>query len=262
LSLLRLAVERETEKRRKLQADDKAIGEKVVSHKAGPMLWLRNFTRTEDYQWLKKQTPSKATFPYRPHREYWTAEKIRALPFDHELSVDDPPDYLDMVMGKLLTREKLLIAKTREMITSWIVVAYITWLCQWRDTVEYLSQSEKDEKAQGLIRYSEILYENQEDWLKVRHPLSKDGNNKNRREWENGSHYVALPQGVRQTASFHPYGYFSDEAAHQPEFETTVNVAMPAIKQVICVSSAAPSHFGILCSPHIRFSHSGTAEKR
>jgi hypothetical protein len=148
------------------------------------------------------------------------------------------------------------------MLTSWIVVAYITWLCQWNDTVEFLSQSEKEEKAQGLIRYSEILYENQPEWLKKKHPLASDGNNKTRREWANGSHYIALPQGIRQSASFHPYGYFSDEAAHQPEFEQTVNVVMPAVKQVIAVSSAAPSHFGILCAPHIRFNHAGSGERR
>src|SRR5690349_5680558 len=105
LSALRQAVQRELERRAKESADDKACGLKVISHKAGPMYWLRNFTKTEDYQWLKKGTESKAVFPYRPHWDFWNQSKLDSLPFDHELTLSDPPDYLDMVMGYLLTRE-------------------------------------------------------------------------------------------------------------------------------------------------------------
>jgi hypothetical protein len=49
--------------------------------------------------------------------------------------------------------------------------------------------------------------------------------------------------GERQLASEHPFGYFSDETAHQAVAEATINIAKPAVRQIICVSSVAPGYF-------------------
>lgn len=211
--------------------------ERVVAHDRGPMYWIRNWTKTEDYQWQAKgleKESATSPFPYKPHPEAITDW-----------------DYLDWVMKYILIEKELYIPKTREMMTSWLVCAYITWHCQFFPAIGWLAQSEKDDKAQGLIKYSNILYRNQPDWLRAHFPLKRhnEEGTKHRVDWANGSWFKALAQGQRQSASDHPHGWFNDESAHQPAWKAALNIAKPAVRQVICVSSAAASDFGIECDP-------------
>jgi hypothetical protein len=96
----------------------------IISHKQGPMYWLRNWTKTENYQWRDQGLDPVAPFPYKP----WPRgscriefEGLRQV-FNHDLTDDDPPDYLDVAMGYLMSSKELNIPKTREMMTSWLVV--------------------------------------------------------------------------------------------------------------------------------------------
>jgi hypothetical protein len=54
------------------------------------------------------------------------------------------------------------IPKSREMMTSWTLVGYITWHCQFRTQIEWILQSEDDLKAMGNIKYANALYTNQQ----------------------------------------------------------------------------------------------------
>jgi hypothetical protein len=234
--------------------------ERVVAHDRGPMYWLRNWTRTENFHWQTQgRTRPDEPFPYKPYpKEFLASYGIEAERLDW--------DYLDWVMDALLESfergKELRIPKTREMITSWLVVGYITWSCQFFPSIEAVGQSENDRKAQGLIEYANTLYRNQPDWMKARFPLkraSADEGGKHSIEWTHRgvdeqrqpvvrhSKFFAVPQGVRQTASSHPTIYFNDESAHQPAWKTTIGVVRQATKQIISVSSAAPSDFGDAC---------------
>lgn len=205
--------------------------ERVVAHDRGPMYWLRCWTKTENFQWQAQGLQPKEPFPYKPFTEgEW--------------------DYLDWVMSFMLAEDELFVPKTREMMTSWLAVGYITWMCQFFPSTGWIGQSEKDDKAQGLIKYANILYDNQEPWMKSRFPLKRgDTGTAHKIEWANGSWFRAVPQGERQLAADHPYGYFNDESAHQPAWEATKDIAKPAVRQSIHVSSAAPSRFFDLCDP-------------
>lgn len=218
----------------------------VVSHKRGPMYWLRNLTKTENYHWREQRLDPTMPFPYKP----WEGRLVdlKDLPFEHDFTADDPPDYLDVVMGYLLTKKFLWVPKTREMMTSWLVVGFITWFCQFFEKIEWASQSEDDNKAQGLIKYGNILYTNQPEWLRKRFSLLRgDEGTLHKIEWANGSSFIAMPSGERKLASRHPYGYFLDEAAHIPAAEATTNIAMPAVRQIVEVSSVAPGWFADTC---------------
>ena len=223
----------------------------TISHKQGPMYWLRNWTKTENYQWRDQGLSPVAPFPYKPWPKGSCNIDFDALRqvFTHDLTENDPPDYLDVVMGYLMFSKSLNIPKTREMMTSWIVVGFITWFCQFFEKIGWVGQSEDDLKAQGLIKYANILYSNQEQWMKDLHPLKrrKDEGTLHRIEWENGSWFLAIPSGVRKLASLHPHGYFNDESAHQPAWKETVNIVRPAVKQIINVSSVAPGDFADEC---------------
>lgn len=205
--------------------------ERVVAHDRGPMYWLRNWTKTENFQWQAQGLQPKEPFPYKPFTQCdW--------------------DYLDCVMSFILAEAELYVPKTRELMTSWLVVGYITWMCQFNASTGWIGQSEKDDKAQGLIKYSNILYDNQPEWMRKRFPLKRgDTGTMHKIEWANGSWFRAVPQGERQLAADHPYGYFNDESAHQPAWEATKDIAKPAVRQSIHVSSAAPSRFFDLCDP-------------
>lgn len=233
LSALRQAVQRELNERAKRIDINRRCSERIVASDRGPMFWLRQCTLTENYQWQAQGRLPKESFPFRPHPQ-------------------QERDYLDWTMHYILTEKECFIPKTREMMTSWLVVGYIAWMCQFFPATGWLAQSEKDDKAQGLIKYANILYDNQADWMKKLHPLKRgDTGTKHMIEWANGSWFKALPQGERQSASEHPYGYFNDESAHQVAWEATVNVTRPAVKQILCVSSAAASRFGDLCDPSL-----------
>jgi hypothetical protein len=200
------------------------------------MFWLRNLTKTKNFHWQKQglsEQQSIAPFPYRPF-------------------VSGEWDYQDWVMHYMLrsfdSGKALYMPKTREMMTSWEVVGYGTWACQFFPNTQFVAQSEKDEKAQGLVAYANALYENQEPWLKARNPLKRgDSGTMHRIAWANGSEFIGVPQGERQVASYHPTIYFNDESAHQPAWAATVDIVRPVAKQIICVSSAAYSEFGLAC---------------
>ena len=227
---------------------DKACKEWAISHQRGPMLWLRHLTKTENYHWKEQGLRPVAPFPYWPFRDRKIDLELLRTQFPHDFTDNDPPDYLDVVMGFLMTKKVLFIAKSRELMTSWLVTGYITWMCQFTEKMEWVSQSEDDLKAQGLIKYSNILYTNQPDWFRKRYPLLRGNEGTSHKiEWANGSSFIAMASGERKLASRHPYGYFLDEAAHIPAAEATINIAMPAVKRIIAVSSVAPGWFADIC---------------
>jgi len=228
-----------------LEADEREdiirrCSERVVAHDRGPMYWVRNWTKTKNFHWQKQGLTveqSIRAFPYKPHTE---------------ATSNTDWDYLDWIMHYLLDSFSrgydTYVPKCREMMTSWEAVAYITWSCQFFPNVQAVSQSEKDDKAKGLISYANTLYSNQPDWLKAKFPLKRgEEGTEHKIQWANGSEFIGVPQGERQVASYHPTIYFNDESAHQPAFKATVNIVKPVAKQIICVSSAAMSDFGIEC---------------
>ena len=127
----------------------------VLSHNAGPMYWLRKWTRTFNLQSERDHQQTRAPFPYRPFAD--RKIDLRSLPLPHDFTAADPPDYLDILMGFLMfskdiaNHDELWIPKSREMMTSWTVVGYITWHCQFRPQIEWILQSEDDLKAMGNI---------------------------------------------------------------------------------------------------------------
>jgi hypothetical protein len=184
-------------------------GEHIASFEAGPLLWLTQYTATEDLHWLQKGTPPVAPFPAK--------------------------QYLLVAMQYLLTEMTLFIPKSREMMTSWLVCGYIAWMCQWLPHIFWILQTEKEDKATQLIDYCRILFNRQPDWMQERNPLVVSNSVELKRA--NGSHVLAVPQGENQVRLFHPFGYMQDESAFLPEAEQSFNAVRPVCKQIVAVSS-------------------------
>lgn len=253
-----LSPEELAEMERILVADEqdeivKRCSERVVAHDRGPMYFLREITKTDNFHYDKQGLPPKAPFPYKPHGVDFP-HKTSGQPDWYGLRAIEHKewDYLDHVMNGLLGSydlgKPIYIPKSREMLTSWLVVGYIFWMCQFFHNVEVIAQSEKDDKAKGLITYANCLYTNQPDWMKKRFPLVRgDEGTQHEIAWKHTSRFLATPQGERQSASYHPTIWFNDESAHQAAWKSAVNIVKPVAKQVICISSAAFSDFGHAC---------------
>lgn len=185
------------------------MGKRDSSFEAGPLLWLTKFTQTEDQHWMAKGTAAVAPFPTK--------------------------SYLSIVMGYLLSEPTIFIPKSREMMTSWLVCGYISWMCQWFPHIFWVMQTDKEDKVVSLVNYCRILWRRQPEWMQKRCPLVVD--NTTELAYGNGSRIIGVPKGENQVRLYHPYGYVSDEAAFQPEFRECFNAVRPVAKQIIAVSS-------------------------
>lgn len=197
----------------------KLCGQKVASLDAGPLLWLTKHTKTEDTHWVSKDTASVAPFPAK--------------------------GYFAAVLEYLLNRPKVFIPKTREMMTSWLACGYIAWQCQWLPGVVWVMQSQKETKANELVNYVRMLYRLQDPWMKERVRVVAD--NVSELKLSNGSKIIGIPQGADQWRSHHPHGALFDEMAHLVGAEECFNIAAPVARQIIGVSSVAPSWFANEC---------------
>jgi hypothetical protein len=190
-----------------------------------PLYWLQNWTKTFDEHWREKGCE-----PYRPFPK---------LP------------YLAWLIGILRTERRLFIPKSREMMVSWVVMAYAVHKAQFNEKTRVILQTQKEDKSADLINgrgtpgYAATLYARQPEWLKDRHPLSKPLKEQPDLllSWGNGSIVQGLPKGADQIRQYHPTIMIFDEAAHLDEFEAAYGAADPVCQQIIAVSSVAPGWF-------------------
>lgn len=190
----------------------------VASFDAGPLYWLTKFTRTEDEHWFEKNSQFISPFPKK--------------------------DYFLPVMKHMLAEKVLFIQKSREMMTSWEATGFATWGAS-KIGLFWLFQSEKDDKVIQLVNYARILHRNQPKWLIDHNPLIVD--NDHELMWKRGGKIVGIPGGADQVRSYHPYGWINDESAFQPEFEASLNSAIPVVKKIIAISTDAMGAFHTIC---------------
>ena len=88
--------------------------------KADPLEWLRHYTKTRDDHWRQKGTPPYAAFPDLPYMP-WLFEGFR-------------------------TERRLFVPKSRDMMVSWAVMGYLTWLAQWYGPCHILVQTQREDK--------------------------------------------------------------------------------------------------------------------
>ena len=141
------------------------------------------------------------------------------------------------------------------MMLSWAVVGYATWLCQWHENTHAIIQSEREAKSvdlvvgRGIPGYARVLWEQQDDFLKIAHPLTKpiDDMPADLLTWKNGSSIRGVPSGSDQVRQYHPALVILDEAAFLTEASASYDTAESVSSQIIVVSSAGPGWFGTVC---------------
>jgi hypothetical protein len=197
--------------------------------KADPLYWLTSHTKTRDDHWKEKCSEPYAKFPVKPY-----------FPFLFEL-----------FQGS----RRLFLPKSREMMLSWAVIGWLVHQCQWNPNLQTIVQSELATKSidlvggSGVPGYAKTLYEQQDPFLKRLHPLSKriEDMPGNLFTWANNSSIRAVPSGANQVRQYHPAIFVMDEAAFMSEAQSSYDTAEPVSSQIIVVSSAGPSWFGMRC---------------
>jgi len=132
----------------------------------------------------------------------------------------------------------------RTMMTSWAAVAWATWRAQFHRE-ETVVQTANEDKCAHLIDYCRQLLDNQDPWLRDRHPLVKRSTYA--LAWRGGGEGSSIRSGENKIRAFHPTWYVQDESAHIPEGEACLGAVLPTGARVICISSAAPGWFADVC---------------
>jgi len=182
-------------------------------------------TKTRDDHWKEKGTEPYARFPDKP--------------------------YFPFLFHLLKTERRLFLPKSREMGLSWAVIGDSVHMCQWNPNTHVIVQSAKEDKSidlvvgKGIPGYARVLWEQQDDFLKLLHPLTKSIEDMpgDLLTWQNGSSLRGVPAGADQIRQYHPARFIMDEAAFLPEASASYGAAEPVADQIVVVSSAAPGWF-------------------
>lgn len=187
---------------------------------ADALYWLQHYTATENPKYAAQGLEFVQPFPQK--------------------------SYFAPLFAHFACDTRLLIPKTREMLTSWSVMGWATNRAQWHKW-EVIVQTESENKAAELVEYAAQLHRHQSEWLKRRHPLEREPG-AYEMVWRDGGRVMSIPKGANKIRMYHPTLYVMDEAAFLPEAEECYNVAAPVAQQIIAVSSAGPGWFANQCS--------------
>ena len=148
--------------------------------------------------------------------------------------------------------------KSRQVMITWVVLAYILWRAKFMDHQLILVQSKREADAAKLVCVKEtepdaarltFMETHLPDYLRSVDFSRRGATAKCNVYFDSGSHVWGIPEGGSLIRSHTPSVLFSDEAGFQPAFGEAYRAALPAIRgggQAIFVSSAEVSEFQIL----------------
>ena len=151
------------------------------------------------------------------------------------------------LLFRLLEIERIVwIEKSRDLMISWVCVAFLTLKAMTIPECEVLFQTQKEDKAIQLVEYAKCLYEQSDQFIKDAYPVYKPVSQQPKLElrFKGGGKIVGLPGGASQIRSYHPWGYLLDEASFVDEAGESYNEALAAAKgSIILNSSAGPGWY-------------------
>jgi hypothetical protein len=204
---------------RREQSRRKQFGDIDARCAVDALYWLRHLTLTENEQWEKEGLPFKAAFPDKK--------------------------YFDVLFEYFAKCSRIFVPKSRDMMTSWSAVGWGTNKSQFKKATVVV-QTESEEKAKKLLKYADILWDNQPDWMKERYPLEVRSTLHLR--WRDGGEFFGIPCGETKIRIHHPTIYILDEAAFLPGAQSLYNAAHPVAGQIIGISSAQEGWFMNECA--------------
>lgn len=174
-------------------------------------------------------------------------------PHDSVNPIKKLPDktYLREIVRLWLENPLLLIAKSRQLMLTWIISACFLWDAQFHKGRHIYFQSKKEEDADDIVRRRAGFILNHEPhflWPSNFDP-EKHITYCHINFTSLDSFIIGIPEGGDQIRSRVPSGLFSDESAFQPEFRESVDAMKPCLTgggRFTAVSSANPGYFAEL----------------
>jgi hypothetical protein len=195
---------------------DEEDKKKVRAATAAPWVWLSESTKTFNPHW--QEEGCSGPFEPFPQKAY----------FEPMLQVID-------------SRKITMWEKSRDMMVTWGIVGYFTWQAMMVPAREVIFQTLKADKMVEMVTYAKCLYDHQPMWLRENFPLVKptDRQSEDVLEFSHGGKIIGLPGGAEQIRSYHPWGYFLDEAAFCPDAVECLSNALGTGAQKIVMNSSA-----------------------
>ena len=143
-------------------------------------------------------------------------------------------EYLVRLWGLLDSRQCVVIAKSRQMLISWVVAAYAVWHARSKPNQAIFWQAQQWEDAKNMTCHPkgasmgrcQFIEANLPAWMRQNiTPLE------GRLQYPNGSFVQALPGGASKIRGNTPSVYISDESAHQEEQEGVFTAVAPLIQK-------------------------------
>lgn len=156
-------------------------------------------------------------------------------------------EYIREVWKILCDRQRVVIAKSRQMLISWVLCAFCVWRARFTPHQYIIWQSQKEpdanimvslaggDKDTGYLGRMQFIERNLPTWLQVRVKPSEGILN-----YPNGSRIQALPGGANQVRGKVPSLIIEDEFAFQEEARgvyTAVNPLIQKATKFIAVST-------------------------
>lgn len=165
----------------------------------------------------------------------------------------DPED-----MRNLYETGLLAIEKSRQVMITWIMLAYVLWRAKFFEHQFILVQSKREDDAKQLVCVKEdqpssarltFMERSLPSYMQTMTTMTKCnvGFASNSRVW-------GIPQGGSIIRSHTPSLLFGDEAAFQPDFGEAYTATLPAVRgggQAIFVSSAEVGAFQEICESKV-----------
>lgn len=181
--------------------------------------------------------------------------------------------YIGVLAQALQMTRRLAVPKSRQLIVTWTVAAFVLWVALTRDHALCFVQSKKEEDADGILGRMFDIYVRLPEWTREENPINpaKGGDRQyahmyfpwTRKRIEAAakargvepdymlektqrSHIWGIPQGADIVRSYTATLLFSDEDAFQEEAGETYKACAPTLSDdswFIKVSSANPGHF-------------------
>lgn len=137
-------------------------------------------------------------------------------------------EYLKELSNLFLIERLLLIEKSRQMLVTWMGMAYCLWLAMFHQGKRIFVQSKKEQDANNLIDRIKFIYEHLPDWFKEKYKANPFSYLKLEfGKWN--SIIQGIPQGAEQLRQYTVSLVFSDEMAFQEKSEEAFIAAKPTI---------------------------------
>ena len=140
--------------------------------------WVRSHTKTYNQHWQLEGRPSPyEPFPNKPYFE---------------------------LLFRLLEIERIVwIEKSRDMMISWVCVAFLTLKAMTIPECEVILQTQKEDKAIQLVEYAKCLYQQSDQFIKDAYPVYKPGRTRSLNSslrFRSGGRIVGIPGGASTSA--------------------------------------------------------------